>query len=475
MADRLDVTQRLAEASVAVEHTQTYVRACQALGYANAELTSRPSQIREWFGSEDGLDLLALDRDCAQLRAAGDAIAEGLRIQRAQAAQLAAAWTGPGGAAADRFLQRHCDAANMVATEVRAAAQRCESLRDNLWYLLDAKVATTIAIDDRTQAQRAAWLAAAAEVTSGTALGSTAGQVVGQQVMPHVDNDIRNDWLAAMRSSQANFATSYDMVIDRMAAVPAVHFESPGDLGPGLPPLPASPEVPAASPEVPAVTPAVAPAAASDPTSVPVNPVAGQGSTAPAPAPAPVAMPAAPAPDVGSALGDTSALPAGAGGLGGLGDMGAGSGLGGLGGLAGRIVDAMTGLLGSAADGRSDPSGFDDSSDGKDPFDDTTADDDPFHPDDDPFHPDDEPDDADDVHEGADDAQEARPVDGPPPADVLPPVGAPAPPVDTPPPPDGAALDVPSPAGAPVGEPAPPASGSTPCEIAAEQLPQAGQ
>ncbi|WP_077077500.1 hypothetical protein [Mycobacterium numidiamassiliense] len=248
MADRLDATQRLAEASVAVEHTQTYVRACQALGYANPELTSRPSQIREWFGSEDGLDLLALDRDCAELRAAGDAIAEGLRIQRAQATQLAAAWTGPGGEAADRFLQRHCDAANMVATEVRAAAQRCESLRDNLWYLLDAKVATTIAIDDRTQAKRAVWLAAAAEATSGTAPGSTAEQIVGQQVMPYVDNDIRNDWLAVMRSSQANFATSYDMVIDRMAAVPAVHFESPGDLGPGLPPLPASPEVPGASP-----------------------------------------------------------------------------------------------------------------------------------------------------------------------------------------------------------------------------------
>ena len=50
---------------------------------------------------------------------------------------------------------------------MRAAAQRCESLRDNLWYLLDSKVATAIAIDDRTQAQRPAWLAAAAAVTSG--------------------------------------------------------------------------------------------------------------------------------------------------------------------------------------------------------------------------------------------------------------------------------------------------------------------
>ena len=60
---------------------------------------------------------------------------------------------GPGRAAeaALGFLQRHCDAANTVATEIRAAAQRCESLRDNLWYLVDVKVATAIAIDDRTR------------------------------------------------------------------------------------------------------------------------------------------------------------------------------------------------------------------------------------------------------------------------------------------------------------------------------------
>ncbi|HEY0226080.1 MAG TPA: hypothetical protein VGC05_06705, partial [Mycobacterium sp.] len=417
MADRLDVAQRLAEARVAVEHTQTYVRACQALGYANPELTSRPSQIRELFDSEDGLDLWALDSDCAELRAAGDAIAEGLRIQRAQAAELAAAWTGPGGEAADRFLQRHCDAANMVATEVRAAAQRCESLRDNLWYLLDSKVATTVAIDDRTQAQRAAWLAAAAEVSSGRGQGSTAEQVVGQQVMPYVDNDIRNDWLAAMRSSQANVGTSYDMVINRMAATPAIHFESPGDLGPGVPPLPAPP-APHASREASPVTAALTPAAVTVPTGGPANPVAAQGQI---PVPS-AAMPATPAPEVGSALGDTSAFPAGAGGLGGLGDMGAGSGLGGLGGLANRIVDAMTGLLGSAADGLSDPSGLDDS-DGEDPVDDDDASDD--HP----FHPDDDHDDADDAHEGeAEAAQDVQPVDGPPPADVPPPIEASPPP-----------------------------------------------
>jgi hypothetical protein len=452
VADRLDVGQRLAEASVAVEHTQTYVRACQALGYANPELTSRPSRIREQFDSEGGLDLRALDRDCAELRAAGDAIAEGLRIQRAQAAELAAAWTGPAGEAAGRFLQRHCDAANMVATEVRAAAQRCESLRDNLWYLLDSKVATAIAIDDRTQPQRAAWLGAAAEVTGGAGPGSTAEQIVGHQVMPYVDNDIRNDWLDAMRSSQANFATSYDMVINRMAATPAAFFDSPADLGPGLQPLPS------VAPSMPAVTSAVTPAAATVPTRIPANHAAAQGMTTETPA----TMPETPAPELGSALGDTSALPASAGGLG---DMGAGSGgLGGLGGLASRIVDAMTGLLGSAGDDLGDPSALDDSSDSKDPFGDDTSDKDPFHPDD-------EHADADHEHDGeTEGAEQVQPVDGPPPADVPTPVAAsPPPPGETPP------AEAPSPAAAPTGGPVPRASGSTPCEIAADQLPQAGQ
>ena len=198
-----------------------------------------------------------------------------------------------------------------------------------------------------------------------------------------MDNDIRNDWLEAMRSSQDEVVTCYDMVINRMAATPPVHFESPGDLGPGLQPLPAPPEAPP-------VTATATPAAATAPTGTPANPVAAQGRR---PGPS-AAMPATPAPDVGSPLGDMSALPAGAGGLGGLGDMGAGSGAGGLGGLASRIVDAMTGLLGSA-DGLSDPSGPDDSAHDEDPFDDDDA------SDDDPFHPDDE-------HHDAEDAQQVR-------------------------------------------------------------------
>ncbi|EUA53036.1 putative conserved alanine and proline rich protein [Mycobacterium intracellulare 1956] len=48
-----------------------------------------------------------------------------------------------------------------------------------------------------------------------------------QQVIPYVDNDIRNDWLAAMRSASDGVQTSYAMVIDRAAAAPAARFEFP--------------------------------------------------------------------------------------------------------------------------------------------------------------------------------------------------------------------------------------------------------
>ena len=142
-------------------------------------------------------------------------------MQRAQVDELAAAWSGPGAESAVAFLQRHCDAANAVATEVRAAAQRCESLRDNLWHLVDVKVATAIAIDDRTLANRPAWMAAAAAVTTGAGDRQTADELVQQQIKPYVDNDIRTEWLDAMRSAQAGIATSYDMVIDKFAAARA--------------------------------------------------------------------------------------------------------------------------------------------------------------------------------------------------------------------------------------------------------------
>ncbi len=457
MADRLDVAERLAEGRPAVEDTQSYVRACQVLGYQHPDLTSRPSQVRDWYDTEDGLDLRALDGDCAQLRAAVSLVTEALRVQRAQIDELTAAWAGPGADSAIGFLERHSDAANLVATEVRAAAQRCESLRDNLWHLIDVKVATAIAIDDRTLAHRSAWLAAADVVTTGAGDRPTAEELVRQQVKPYVDNDIRNDWLTAMRSAQAAVAASYDMVVDKFAAAAPTYFEVPDDLRPGrapFQPVRVSPPIETAAPVA-----AAAPLAAQRP------PDSLQHQ--------PPAMPAV-ASDAGTALGDAGAPPAAAGSSGGLGDpgglggLGDPGGLGGLGGLANRIVDAMGGLLGSG--GRGDPG---------DPFDDEPFGEDPF--DEDPFQPDDKADDKphDEADEKPDEDADGKPVDaaapvgGPQPA-VAPQPGeaapAAAPPLVGPLPP----VAVPAPAAVPpVG--APPDGGKTPCEIAADELPQAGQ
>jgi hypothetical protein len=446
VADRLDVAERFAEGRAAVEDTQRYVLACHLLGYEHPDLTSRPSQVREWYDSEDGLDLRALDGDCAQLRAVVSVVAEALRMQRAQVDALTAAWTGPGAESAIGFLQRHCAAASTVAAELRAAAQRCESLRDNLWHLVDVKVATAIAVDDRTLAHRSAWLAAADVVTTGAGDRPTAEELVRQQVAPYVDNDIRNDWLTAMRSAQAAVAASYDMVVDKFAVAAPAYFEVPDDLRPGHAPF----QPVRSSPPTATAAPVAAPAPQHQPSD----------SLGPA-------MPAAP-PGTGSGLGDAAALPAAAGasggfdGLGGLGGLDGLGGLGGLGGLANRIVEAMGGLLGSG--GRGNPF---------DPFDNEPFDEDRFG--EDPFQSGDKADDkaGDKPGEVADDDKPddvsiagAPPVDGPRPAVV--PRSAEAVPAVAP------APVAPAPV-APAPVAAPPDAGKTPCEIAGDELPQAGQ
>ncbi len=450
MADRLDVAGRLAEGLPAVEHTQRYVGACQMLGYQHPDLTSRPTQIRDWYDSEDGLDLRALDNDCAQLRAAAAALTEVLRMQRAQIGELTAAWTGPAADAAVWFLQRHCDAASMVATEVRAAAQRCEALRDNLWHLVDLKVATAIGIDDRTLTRQSAWLAAADVVTIGVGDRQTAAEVVQQQIKPYVDNDIRDEWLTAMRSTRAGVAASYGMVTDRFSAVPAASFEIPSDLGPDRQLRPSGPLGPPARPSAPATTAAVAPVATLP--SLPPDPV-------------PLATATFPTQELGTSLGDAPAMNPGVGSAAGLDGL---SGLGGLSGLANRIVESMGGLLGSGAEQLADEDPFGEDRFDKDPFDKGITE----HED----KEDDEDEEDDKDHEDA----KALPPEGAPPAG-LPPAADLPPPANQPPlavtPPADAAgppATVPPTTGPAPVRGSPPSGGSTPCEIAADQVPQAG-
>ena len=64
------------------------------LGYANPDLTLHASQVRDWYGSEDGLDLRALDADCAALESAVAATEDALARQDDQLGALSAVWQG---------------------------------------------------------------------------------------------------------------------------------------------------------------------------------------------------------------------------------------------------------------------------------------------------------------------------------------------------------------------------------------------
>jgi hypothetical protein len=459
VAERFDVAARLAEGRPAVEHTQTYVQACHAIGYQHPDLTAHGSQVLEWYDTETGLDLRVLDDDSAALRAALNTIDEALWQQRAQVTEIAAAWTGSGADSATRFLQRHCDAAAEVAARVRAAADGYAALRDKLWQLVDGKAATAIAIDDRRVGERSAWLAAAHTVTAGAG-NRSAEDLVRQHVMPYVDNDIRTDWLTAMRSAAASVEASYDAAVDALSATREVCFEIPGELGPSGPAVfdsnPAAAGIPA-TPSPPEIAPTV-PAAASAPVSAPppAPPAAGTLDDVP---PLP--------PDLAGPLGDAAGLSGGAGDLGGVGGL-AGS----IGGVVGKIVDGIGGLLGSLADGFSGPSGS------ADPLlDDPLDDDDPLGDDGVETATDDQPDTAADVADDTSDAgppvgdenttaeasaenlpTTSDPADQPMAEQITPPPEAAPPPPDSPPAPAESKPD-----------------GSTPCEIAEDQLPQAGQ
>ncbi len=288
--------------------------------------------------------------------------------------------------------------------------------------------------------------------------------MIQQQVKPYVDNDIRNDWLAAMGSASASVEASYDEAIHALASTSEVRFDVPGDFGPSWPVVFDKP-------------PDSSPAAATVPTmALPADTGAdrarcGAGSRPPT-SPQPqgfrrtalddaASMPA----ELAAPLGDAAGLSGGAGDLGSVGGL-AGS----IGGVVGKIVDGIGGLLGSLADGFSDPSGSEDPL-----LDDPLDDDDPLGNDADTADEDLTDDDADDTGQrrmpnrrAAKAPSTEAPVENP---------SATSDPVDEPvaqqitPAPDAAA---PPPAASP-GPAEPQPDGSTPCEIAEDQLPQAGQ
>lgn len=459
MAEALDIAARLAEGRPAVDDIGDYVWACHLLGYQNPDLTLHAAQVRDWYDTEDGLDLQALEADRAALEAAATAADSARRLQEQQLGVLAGAWQGRGGDASREFLLRHGEASMAVASAVRKAVDVLAALRDDLWRAVDEKVSTAVSIDDRRQTERAEWLAAAQTVTTGAGDRAVASELVDLQVKPFVDNDIRSDGLTVMQKAMAAVSAAFDDATSMLTGQPAVPFEVPGDLGPAPMPSPPSGAPPV---EVAGTVPAGWP-------SPPLAPVASGAGATPAPATAIPAAPeplAAPMPPAYSApatapASATPAMPA----MPSLGEIGGGlpGAAGGLTGLGSQLADAIGGLLDRPEGAPPDPPEVEDK------LDDVA--DEPAPDDEQPASEQDLEDESDtetdDLAETAEPAEQA--VDAcaegdvdrvPPPAPVAPP-----PPAPMPPPPQ------------PIVEPAPgadPVGVEKPCEIAADELPQAG-
>ncbi len=454
MAEPLDVDARLAEGRPAVENVGDYVWACHLLGYQNPDLTLHSAQVRDWYASEDGLDLRALEADRAALESVATAADGARHLQERQLDALSDAWRGLGGDASREFLLRHGEASAAAASAVRNAVGALSALRDDLWHAVDEKVASVVAIEDRRQGERAQWQAATQTVTTGAGDLAVASELIDQQVKPFVDNDIRSDWLGAMQKAMAAVAAAFDAATGAMTGELRANFDVPGDLGPSpLAPSPAgSPGVAEVAGTAPAgwSTSALSVPPASSPMTSPAFPATPELAPA-APVPAvPSAAPAASAPT--SAMPSMPSMPP-------LGEMGGGlpGGAGGLAGLGSQFADAIGSLLNGSDGALPDPPELDDE----------VLDPDVPAPGDDEDPEAESDEEADDLAENdkpsgesVDACAEDEDVEEPPPPDP-----APAPPPAPVPPPE------------PVVDPPPPADAlgaETPCEIAADELPQAG-
>ncbi|GAS99253.1 uncharacterized protein RMCC_6218 [Mycolicibacterium canariasense] len=408
-----DVDGALARGVPAVEVLTDYVAACRALGHPTAE----PGQLHDAYTAEDGMDLGALDADCAAVTAALGAVDEAVRLQDAARAALAGAWQGPGADAAAAAVGQHAQSSALAEATLRRVADTLGHLRDTLWQLVSGKVAAVQDIEDR--AEREQWWPAARAVATGAGAQDTASEIVDGKVNPFVAVAIGSEWDDVMQSTRRSVRDAYD------AAAAGISADPPG-FG-----------VPAA-----ATTPAA---------------VAAAPSPDPAPVPAPAAEPlsaALPASGLGSGLAGSGMSPGGTG----------------LTGIGQQIADLIDGLLNTASDSPAgDPLDLDEPDVGE-------PDEDRAGPGDEPDEPDEEDDekaaDGDAVGDGEQEPTEeegepaAGAVDGAEPAaaQTVPPTPTPVPePVPA----------APAPLTAPVPEhvPEPP---RTPCEIAADELPQAG-
>lgn len=468
MAEHRDVTARLADGMPAVLTVQQYVAACAHLGYRHPDLTVHAAQMRDWYGSEEGMDLEALRHDCDALEAAASAADEAIQVQDRQRAALRGVWQGAGAAASAEFMRGHSDASATVAAALHTAREAMGVLQEKLWDAVDSKVGAVIGIEGGVAPMRAEWSAAAATVTSGSGDRAAASEVVDQAVTPFVDSVVRTDWLAAMRAAMSSVITAYQQATEDVAGARLPDFAIPGDLGPAwtAPAAPPSGDRPDEEPRSVASMPAPAPVVGS----------AGGVMPAPAPATVPAAW-SAPTPTTPSAPAEIPSVPAESA-LSAMPSLGSAGqplpGIGGGGGLSGLgqpFADALSGLLGGG--GLPDPAPLD-VPELDDPADTVDLEDDDADEDEDE---DEDADEApeDDAAEGPvedpDEEPEEEPGEGlgedaagepstEPPAEPMP--------APTPPPPP------------PPAEPLPPAADAvgderTPCEIAADELPQVGE
>ena len=91
-----DAASRLAEGRPAVDTVQDYVWACHLLGYQNPDLTLHASQVRDWYGSEDGIDLPRSRPIVTRCGRRPWRPKEALARQDAQLALMSDAWHGAG-------------------------------------------------------------------------------------------------------------------------------------------------------------------------------------------------------------------------------------------------------------------------------------------------------------------------------------------------------------------------------------------
>ena len=305
MAEEFDVSSRLDAGRPAVENLQRYVWACHQIGYNHPDLTLHAGQLRDWYGSEEGMDLTALQSDSMAFEDATRAGQDALAVQEKQLSVFSAAWQGAGAQASRDFLRRHAEASATASAAARTATEALYALRESLWRAVDAKVDTVVAIEGRAQVQRPDWLAAAATVTTGVGDRAVAAELVDQAVKPFVDSSIRSDWLTAMRVAISSTTDAYQRAAAEMAAEGQAMFDVPGDLGPTWRAQPARIQEAAGFQEPP---PATAPGPAAPGATIPSAWSAPPATGAPPMVAPPVAAPPVAAPPVAVSPGPSDLL-----------------------------------------------------------------------------------------------------------------------------------------------------------------------